>query len=107
MSDLNYKSIGDKIRKRRKSLMITQEYLADRLNVNPSHISNIECGRTAPSLTILVNIANILHCSVDFFLFEEYTYESERSSLDEMIITKLKFKDNEVKEKLLKIADIL
>ena len=91
MTDLNFKVIGQKIKERRTSLGITQDYVANILDVNPSHVSNIECGRANPSLTALVKIANILQCSVDYFLCEEYTYKIDKSrvsSLNTEIIEK-------------------
>ena len=71
MTDLDFKAIGLNIKERRQQLGITQEHIANVLEVNPSHISNIECGRTNPSLTALVKIANILECSVDYFISGE------------------------------------
>ena len=110
MSDLNFKIIGQKIKERRLSLGITQESIANTLDVNPSHISNIECGRANPSLTALIKIANILHCSVDYFISEEYSFERDNTlekNLDEQILNKLKYCDTNRKEKILKIIDIL
>ena len=110
MTDLNFKEIGSKIKERRKSLGITQEYIANALDVNPSHISNIECGRANPSLTALVKIANILHCSVDYFISGEYTYNIDKEkeiSLDDEIMDKLKYCDTDKKTKVLKMIDLL
>lgn len=110
MKDLDFKSIGIKIRERRRSLQITQEMIANKLDVNPSHICNIECGRANPSLTALVRIADILQCSVDCFLVDEYTYNektTQKTTLDDTLMKKLKFCTEEKKEKLLKIIDIL
>lgn len=107
---MDFITIGLKIRNRRKALNITQETIANILDVNASHISNIECGRAHPSLTALVQIANILQCSVDCFLDGEYTYktaQSEKHSLDDQIMDKLKFCDSEKKLKLCKIIDII
>ncbi len=107
---MDFVTIGSKIRSRRKALGITQEYIAGILDVNASHISNIECGRAHPSLTALVRIANILQCSVDCFLDGEYTYEAtgtDAPSIDEQIMEKLKFYDTEKKVKLCRIMDIL
>ena len=59
MPDLDFKTIGQKIKARRQSVNITQEVMANYLDVNQSHISNIECGRANPSLTLLIQIANI------------------------------------------------
>lgn len=107
---MDFITIGSKIKSRRKALGITQETIASILDINASHICNIECGRAHPSLTVLVQIANILQCSVDCFLSEEYTYSINRTdsqSIDEQIIDKLKFCDTEKKFKLNKIIDIL
>ena len=110
MKDLDFKTIGSKIRERRKALGITQEYIAEQLDVNPSHISNIECGRANPSLTALIKIANTLHCSVDFFIKGEYTCQLENEkndAIEDMILKKLSCCDVETKNKILKIIDIL
>lgn len=110
MSDLDFKLIGLKIKERRKALGITQETIANILDVNPSHISNIECGRANPSLTSLIKIANILQCSVDYFISGEYTYKTDpkrEKSLDEDILNKLKYCDIDKKKKILTIIDLL
>lgn len=110
MSDLDFKKIGFKIKERRQALGITQEYIANFLDVNPSHISNIECGRANPSLTALIKIANILTCSVDCFINEEYTFPPEtnnETTLDTKIMEKLKYCDADKKERVLKIIDLL
>ncbi|MCI8507046.1 MAG: helix-turn-helix domain-containing protein [Lachnospiraceae bacterium] len=110
MADLDFKAIGIKIKERRQSQGITQEYIANQLDVNPSHISNIECGRANPSLTALVKIANILECSVDYFISSEYTYKADKDTqmtLDDKIIDKLKYCDIDKKNRVLKIIDLL
>lgn len=110
MADLDFKKIGFKIKERRQSLGITQEYIANFLDVNPSHISNIECGRANPSLTALIKIANILKCSVDCFINEEYTFQSDannETTLDTKIMNKLKLCDADKKERVLKMIDLL
>lgn len=110
MAELDFKAIGIKIKERRQSQGITQEYIANQLDVNPSHISNIECGRANPSLTALVKIANILECSVDYFISSEYTYKTDKDAqmtLDDKIIDKLKYCDIDKKNRLLKIIDLL
>lgn len=110
MTDLDFKAIGLKIKERRKQLGITQEHIANVLDVNPSHVSNIECGRANPSLTALVKIANTLECSVDYFISGEYTYKispKNELSLDDKIIDKIKYCDTNKKDKILKIIDLL
>ena len=110
MTDLDFKAIGLKIKERRMELNTTQESLGNYLDVNASHISNIECGRAHPSLTALVNIANFLKCSVDYFISSEYTYKTDKDkakTLDDKILDKLKYCELDKKEKLLKLIDLL
>lgn len=110
MTDLDFKAIGLKIKERRQALGITQEHIANALDINPSHVSNIECGRANPSLTALVKIANILECSVDYFIGGEYTYKSDKNkekSLDDKIMSKLKYCDIDKKNRILKMIDLL
>ncbi len=110
MTNLDFKAIGLKIKERRRMQGITQEYIANLLDVNPSHISNIECGRANPSLTVLVKIANILQCSIDYFINGEYTYKTDKEkekTLDDKIMDKLKYCDSDKKIKILKIIDLL
>lgn len=110
MKDLNYIAIGTKIKERRKAVGKTQEYLANVLDVNASHICNIEAGRSSPSLTILINIANILECSVDYFIDAEYLYQSEhteKDNIDKQIIRYLRYCDYDTKYKMYEIMKIL
>lgn len=110
MTDLDFCTIGKQIRKRRLECGITQEAIANQLDVNPSHISNIENGRANPSLTALVKIANILSCSVDFFIGHEYTYPKQpygEQTIDDKIADRLRVCDLATKEKILKIIDLL
>lgn len=47
---------------------MTQEKLAEAVNLSPTHLSNIERGNGKVSLTTLVNIANILGVTMDDLL---------------------------------------
>ena len=110
MKDLNYIAIGTKIKERRKAVSKTQEFLANALDVNASHICNIEAGRSSPSLTALINIANALECSVDYFIDGEYHYQAEdaaKDNIDKKILRHLRYCDFDTKLKLYEIMKIL
>lgn len=109
MSKLDFRSIGLKIKEQRQERGITQEYVANLLDVNPSHISNIECGRAHPSLTALVKMANIFQCSIDCFIGGEYTFvvDKNATTLDEKIMEKLKYCEPEKKQRILKMIELL
>lgn len=66
--ELNYKAIGKRIKIARIRVDITQEKLAELVDLSPSHMSNIETGTTKVSLTTIVNIANALSVTVDDLL---------------------------------------
>ena len=66
--DLDYKAIGKRIKIARIKVDLTQEKLAEKAELSPSHMSNIETGTTRVSLTTLVSIANILGVTVDDLL---------------------------------------
>lgn len=64
----NQIKFGHKIQKRRRELGITQEDLADRVNLSRTHMGHIEQGRRSPSLEVINKIAKALRASPkDFF----------------------------------------
>lgn len=67
--EIDYKAIGERIKNCRTSKNITQDALAELIEVNPSFISNIERGKTKMSTETLINIARNLHTSVDYLIF--------------------------------------
>lgn len=66
--ELDYKAIGKRVRRYRKSKGLTQEKLADMVEVTSSHISNVENAKTQVSLPLIVNIANVLGVTADELL---------------------------------------
>lgn len=60
--------IGIRLRTIRKKLGIRQEELADRAGINRSYISNLENGRSSPTLDVLEKLAKGLGVRlIDFF----------------------------------------
>lgn len=58
---LDYKIIGERIRKARVESNLTQENLAEKLDVSVAFVSRIECGTTHINLTRLSEICSILN----------------------------------------------
>ena len=56
--ELDCRAIGKRIKIARIRTDLTQEVLADRVDLSPSHMSNIETGTTRVSMTTIVNLAN-------------------------------------------------
>ena len=66
--EIDYKAIGQRIKIARIKKGITQESVANIINMTPSHMSNVETGKTKVSLPTLIAIANALSVSVDTLL---------------------------------------
>ncbi|MCI8487059.1 MAG: helix-turn-helix transcriptional regulator [Clostridia bacterium] len=76
--EINYKSVGERIKNSRISKSITQDKLAELIEVNPSHLSNIERGKAKMSTEVLVNISRTLNTSIDYLLFGDITLEHDQ-----------------------------
>jgi len=61
-------NIGSNIKKLRRERDITQEQLAEYLNISVSAISQWECDKTAPDISMLAPLANIFNVSSDTLL---------------------------------------
>ena len=62
---VNYENVGNKIRERRNFLKVTQENLANDINV-----SDIENGRRKMSLETMIKISIALKTSLDYFVLD-------------------------------------
>ena len=67
--NINYKTIGKRIKAVRIKKHVTQEQLAFQINSSPAYISNIERGIKRPSLQKLVEIADVLGVTVNDFIY--------------------------------------
>ena len=68
--NIDYKLIGERIKRVRKSRGITQENLAEQLNVSIGYVSQVERGITKISLDLLGAISSILECDVAALISE-------------------------------------
>lgn len=69
MNELNLIEIGGRIRKSREGLMLTQEALAELLDVSVKFVSDIELGAKGMSLKTLNKLTTHLLVSADFILY--------------------------------------
>lgn len=68
--ELDYRAIGKRIKIARIKADLTQEQLAEKIEISPTHLSNIETGSTRVSLNTIVSIANALSVTSDDLLCE-------------------------------------
>ena len=65
---MDYVLLGQRIRTARLSAGMSQEQLAEKVDLTSQHISHTEVASTKISLPALVKIANALHTSIDKLL---------------------------------------
>ena len=73
-------NLSEKIKKLRSENNLTQEQLAEKLQVSRSTISSWETGRSFPVLEMVIEICDCFNVSLDFLLRE-----------DEKMVRKLNF----------------
>lgn len=67
-----YELLGANVHYYRRKRKLTQEQLAERVGIEPNHISNIELAKTGASLDVLFQIADVLEIPVcKLFEFRE------------------------------------
>lgn len=88
--------LGQNVKDIRKNMNLTQEEFAEKLNLNPQFISQIETGKVGISVDNVINICNTANCSsVNLFkglinspnVIDKYELLSERdkSVINQMI----------------------
>lgn len=65
---MDYVAIGERVRIRRKALKITQEKLAEKIDVSTSFIGHIERGTRKMSVETLYAICKALGVSADYLM---------------------------------------
>lgn len=81
------KKIGKRIQARREEMGMSQEQLAEVVELTPLSISYIETGRNAPSMAKFIRIVNALEVSADILLVDvlDYGYKIKASQFEEII----------------------
>ena len=64
----NQVEFGKRIRNEREKLGMTQEELADDLNISHGHLNKIEKGKEGCSIDLLLELADYFGVSTDFLL---------------------------------------
>lgn len=86
---MNYNTIeiGKRIQDLRKSKNLTQEQLAEQLNISTVHLAKIETGKRGCSLDILVDFATFFGASLDYLVLGKVSDSEVRVRLDAVIQT--------------------
>lgn len=96
---------GARIKDLRIQMGLTQNQVAEELNVTPGYISNVENNRTAMSLRVLTYYAKLVGISLDS-LVGQVEQEYQATALDNDLMAKISKMSIENKLKLLKTLEL-
>ena len=102
---MDYTLLGRKIREERRKHDITQEKLAEDVNVTPPHIGQVERGERGISIEILIAISNRLGVTVDYLL-SDYL-ENEDEYLRQLWIKLMKNRTKKEQEMILNVVNAI
>lgn len=102
---MDWARMGKQIKKAREQKGLTQEQLAERVDLSVQHVSVIERGVKAPKLETFVKIANELQVNADFLLMDYLSVSSELESSElHRMIEKVSGKEQ---KRILAVAKLL
>lgn len=83
--EIDYRVIGRRIRQYRKQRKLTQEQLAERVEVSSVFIRYIENAKRTAKLDTYVRIVNALGCTMDDLLKGYQAFDSQDRKLDVLL----------------------
>ena len=95
------KVIGPKLKQARLSKKLTQEYVAENVNISIDLLRNIENSRNIGSVPTLLNLCNFLGLSPNYLFSDLLTFKED--TLDTFIASSIKNISDEDKELLKQI----
>ena len=99
--------IGRFIAERRKTKNLTQQNVADKLNVTYKAVSKWECGKGLPDVSLYVPLCEILGITLNEFFAGECLKKEEVIQNSEKVILNLAKEESKQKKKLKKIVVVL
>lgn len=101
----NYKIIGQRIKKERETLKLTQKELAERAGIDFRFLGNIERGVSKPSLDTIVSIAQAIDMPLDLLVAEHILHKNppENSAITKEVVRLMKMLTDTDAKRILKL----
>jgi len=90
--------IGDRIKKIRKEMQLTQDEFASKLKIHSKQLSKYESGRSIPILEITARIATFCEVSTDYLIFGEDKKLAGRIKISDLELIELFQRINRLKK---------
>lgn len=97
---INLKQFGKRIVIKREELDMSQKVLSEKINISPTHLSNIENGKLMPSFGTFIDLCSSLKVNSDY-LISGTVY----SNINDELLEKIKMCSDEHKVIISKIVD--
>lgn len=101
------KECGKRIQQLRKERELTQEQLAEKLNVSQNTIAKIESGLRRPSIDFLLEISEFFNVSTNYLVFGVHAEDTEDEKLKKDIDEAIKKIDQTIEKLLEKKEELL
>ena len=101
------KECGKRIQQLRKEHELTQEQLAEKLNVSQNTIAKIESGLRRPSIDFLLEISGFFNVSTNYLVFGVHAEDVEDENLKKDIDKAIKKIDETIEKLLEKKEELL
>jgi transcriptional regulator with XRE-family HTH domain len=105
MYKMDYIKFGERVKEERHKRYLTQEKLAEALDISTSYVGQIERGIRCPTMDTLVAIANIFGLSIDYLLRDSLVAANDTTGEDWLRLTQ--GKTSEEKKKLIKAIEAM
>lgn len=102
---MNQLALGKRIREERQKLHLTQEQLAEKINVSTTYIGLVERGERSITLGKLTLLANTLGVSVDYLLSD--TVVTEHSLRENLWLQLLSSATEEEQDLIIDMAKLI
>ena len=99
--------IGKKFKEIRKSIGITQDAFSELLGLETSSLSNIETGKSYPSMQTMINVIKKFNVNpADIFDYEYFRNEGYLEAEIDKIIKNLDYNKKQILYKILKAIEL-
>lgn len=106
--ELNMIGIGDRIKKRRKELGLSQTDIYDKCDISSGALSKIENGKTVPSIIAFYKLAQVLDCDMNWLAtgLSSNMQKTQFCIFEENLLKGFRELPNEDQEELMEILNM-
>ena len=98
-----YKNAAKQIKLLRIKHDLTQERLAEKLNVSPKYISSVETNAKKPSLEFYRNVANLFNVTFDYLFID--SIDVKRNIIMDSVVLRMSYMNEEEQNFILKMVE--